>query len=121
MFPNLVVITEMSLQKQIVLAAFLAVVSLAAVRSHVGDDYSGNICTPVMNGSTNTSGVPLPPFPQQFSVQIEASITNRNRSVRFVEYYDGVGQRGRIEGYFTESPQSGPPERFTVIGDYKQL
>ena len=118
-FPNLVVITEMSLQKQIVLAAFLAVVSLAAVRSHVGDDYSDNICTPVMNGSTNTSGVPLPSFPQQFSVQIEASITSRNRSARIVEYYDGVGQRGRIEGYFAESPQSGPPERFTFIGDYK--
>ena len=106
----------MSLPKQIALAvAFLALLFIGQADSHMEDDHLDGVCK--MNGSSNTS-VTLPSFPQQFSVQIEASLTNQNRSGRFVEYYDGLGQRGRIDAFFTgRSP--GPPTRFTFVGDYK--
>ena len=117
------------LQKLIGLTAVLIVFSFVTVQSQsMGDSDSAsdfqdtpvfNACIPVVNGSANPSGVPLPSFPQQFSVQVEASLTNRNSTARFVEYYDGVGQRGRIEGYFSAAYQFGPPTRFTYVADFK--
>ena len=110
---------KMSVLKQIALAvAFLAFLSIGQAHSHMGDDDFDldTLCN--VNGSSNTSGKSLPTFPQQFSVQIEASLTNQNRSARFVEYYDGLGQRGRIDGFFT-GRSTGPPTRFTFVADYK--
>ena len=105
----------MSLLKQIALAvAFLALLSIE--QAQVGDDYLNAVCN--VNGSSNTSGKSLPTFPQQFSVQIEASLTNRNLSARFVEYYDGPGQRGRIDAYFTDR-FTDRPTRSTFVADYK--
>ena len=91
----------MPLQKMIGLMAVLIVFSFVTVQSQsMGDSDTAfdfqdtpvfNACIPVVNGSANTSGVPLPSFLQQFSMQVEASLTNRNSTARFVEYYDGVG------------------------------
>ena len=110
---------KMSLLKQIVLAvSFLALLSIEQAHSHVGDDYFDLDAVCNVKGSSNTSGKSLPSFPQQFSVQIEASLTNQNRLTGLVEYYDGLGQRGRIDA-FLDVRSTGPPTRFTLVADYK--
>lgn len=40
---------------------------------------------------------PLPQLPDQFYLSMEASLIERNLSVFVVEYFDGPGNRGRIE------------------------
>jgi hypothetical protein len=61
--------------------------------------------------------IPLPKLPQQFSVSIEASIGGRNTTVIISEYYDGIGQRGRIDA----SQNFQDPQVFregSLIADY---
>ena len=40
---------------------------------------------------------PLPQLPDQFFMAMEATIVQRNRSVYAVEYFDGPGNRGRLD------------------------
>ncbi len=42
------------------------------------------------------SGPTIPPLPQQFSLHVEANILNKNRITWIHEFFDEIGNRGRI-------------------------
>ena len=60
--------------------------------------------------------ISLPTFPKQFSVSIEAAISRWNRTIVLKEYYDGMGQRGRIDGFINFRGDS--YMKFSYILDY---
>ena len=55
-------------------------------------DYSA-----IGSGSLDLPEPDLPGLPDQFSFTIEGNLFERNRSVVVTEYYDGPGNRGRLE------------------------
>ena len=54
----------------------------------------------------------LPSLEKRFRVEIEAFLTSRQRTILIEEYYDGPGQRGRINRRFSEN-------EYSIIVDYK--
>ena len=48
-------------------------------------------------GSGSGSDLPLPDLPDQFSFTIEGNLIERNSTVVMTEYYDGPGNRGRLD------------------------
>ena len=62
--------------------------------------------TPVCNFSQST-GPPVPDLPDQFSFTIEGNLIERNRTDIMTEYYDGPGNRGRLEFGFNASTYLG--------------
>ena len=83
--------------------------ALLCVSADLMDD-NLTLCEPV-NNYANASTVPLPSFPPQFSVQVEVDSTATNSTFRVVEYYDSVGQRGRVDNYISNL-------RYTLIADF---
>ena len=83
--------------------------ALLCVSADLMDD-NLTLCEPV-NNYANASTVPLPSFPPQFSVQVEVDSTATNSTFRVVEYYDSVGQRGRVDNYISDL-------RYTLIADF---
>ena len=58
--------------------------------------------TPVCDFS-QSSGPPVPDLPDQFSFTIEGNLIERNSTAIMTEYYDGPGNRGRLEFGFNAS------------------
>ena len=50
-----------------------------------------------------SSGPPVPGLPDQFSFTIEGNLIERNSSAIMTEFYDGPGNRGRLEFGFNAS------------------
>ena len=48
-------------------------------------------------GSGSTSDLPLPDLPDQFSFTIEGNLIEHNSTAVMTEYYDGPGNRGRLD------------------------
>ena len=46
---------------------------------------------------------PFPDLPDQFSFTIEGNLVERNRTVVMTEYYDGYGDRGKLEYVFNDT------------------
>ena len=88
--------------------AVLLTVLLCITAVPIDDNFT--LCEPT-NGYDNDSTVPLPSFPPQFSVQIEVAIAPANTTFRIIEYYDSVGQRGRVDYYFRDF-------QYTLISDF---
>ena len=76
----------------------LAVLSLV-----IGLVVSQNVdFTPVCDFD-QTSGPPVPDLPDQFSFTIEGNLIERNSTAIMTEFYDGPGNRGRLELGFNAS------------------
>jgi hypothetical protein len=52
------------------------------------------ICT---SSAPDPNDPPLPQLPDQYSLTIEANLVERNMTVTATEYFDSIGNRGRIE------------------------
>ena len=76
----------------------LAVAGLALGQNAVTDFMP--ICDPDNFGS---AGPPVPDLPDQFSFTIEGNLLERNSTLVMTEYYDGPGNRGRLEFGFNGS------------------
>ena len=96
---------KMQLGKEVSFTFLLT--ALLCVYTNAQVDGNFTMCEP-LNGSLDDLAVPFPSFPSQFSVQIEAANGQQNATYRAVEYYDGVGQRGRVDYV----------DQFTLISDF---
>ena len=54
-----------------------------------------------------SADLPLPDLPNQFSFTIEGNLIERNRTAIMTEYYDGPGNRGRLEFEHNGAPGIG--------------
>ena len=94
--------------KEAILAVLLTAL-LCVTAASVDDNFT--FCEPMNGFLANDSTVSFPSFPPQFSVQIEAVVGQVNFTFREAEYYDGVGQRGRRDVYFSN-------HHYTLISDF---
>ena len=62
------------------------------------------ICDP-QEYEYNSDDPPLPDLPKQFSLTVEGNLVERNSTAIMTEYYDGPGNRGRLE--FKHNDKSG--------------
>ena len=87
--PNAVGVPRMR-GSQLVVGLLLSVVGLAVSQNA---DFTP-ICDP---DDFQTPTNPIPGLPDQFSFTIEGNLIERNSSAIMTEYYDGPGNRGRLE------------------------
>ena len=99
---------KMPFGKEAILAVLLTAL-LCVTAASVDDNFT--FCEPMNGFLANDSTVSFPSFPPQFSVQIEAVVGQVNFTFREAEYYDGVGQRGRRDVYFSN-------HHYTLISDF---
>ena len=99
----------MPLGRETTILAVLLTALLCVSADLMDDNFT--LCEPPVNNYANASTVPLPSFPPQFSVQIEVDDAASNSTFRVVEYYDSVGQRGRVDSYISNI-------RTTLIADF---
>lgn len=59
------------------------------------------VCNPA--NYSLTPSIPIPELPQQFSAVVEANIVQWNRTIIAREYFDEVGNRGRLEINFNST------------------
>ena len=77
---------------------FLVTLSfMCAVQLSTAQDYTP-VCDP--SNYTDKSNPPLPDFPRQFSFTIEAVLGSRNSTLIVSEYFDDIGNRGRVNTRF---------------------
>ena len=82
------------------LAAVLLSVAVNLVASQNGADFTP-ICDP--DDFPTAASVPIPGLPDQFSFTIEGNLFERNSTAVITEYYDGSGNRGRLDRGFNGS------------------